>query len=105
MIITISHWLLIVFLLSGGFSAELVTLPIHIEFAAEEDFPSISRQDEVFKSSSRKRNARGRKVHLAHARLLTPIIWAPEVRISSRHPDAPPLSNQQLHQLHKVFRI
>jgi hypothetical protein len=96
---------LIVFLLSGGFSTELVTLPNHIEFAAEEDFPSISRQDEAFKSSSRKRNARGRKVNLAHTRILTPLLWVPEGRISSRQSAASPPLNQQLHQLHKVFRI
>ena len=101
----ISHWLLILFLLSGGFSAELVTLPNHIEFAAEEDFPSITRQDEAFKSSiSRKRNARGRKVQLANTQFRTPLIWLPEVRISSRQAAGNP-PNQQLHQLHKVFRI
>jgi len=103
----ISHWLLVVFLLSGGFSAELVTLPNHIEFAAEEDFSSIARQDQTFRSSiSRKRNARGRKVNLAHTPFLTPILlWAPEGRISGRQPAGNPPSNQQLHQFHKVFRI
>ena len=101
----ISPWLLIFFLLSGGFSAELVTLPNLIEFAAEEDFPSIARQHGTFRSSiSRKRNARGRKVESLYTRFLTPIIWPPDVRIS-RQPTASPPPNQQLHQLHQVFRI
>jgi hypothetical protein len=40
---TISHWLLIFFLISGELSAELVMAPSNVEVAAEEDFSAIDR--------------------------------------------------------------
>jgi hypothetical protein len=102
----ISCWLLILFLLSGGLSAELGVMPGHAEFPAEEDFSSFDRQEETVKPSiSRKRNARGRKVKPFHARFSPSPVWPRTHLIDEGQPASLTLSNQQLHHFNQVFRI
>jgi len=103
---TISHWLLIFFLISGGLSAELVMAPSHIEFAAEEDFSAIDRQDESLRSlASRKQSARGRKTKLPYTVFLATAA-SPSNTLTMPMPCSSLLpSQQQLHQVHEVFRI
>jgi hypothetical protein len=106
---TILHWVLVLFLLSGGLSAELVMAPSHVEFAAEEDFSSFERQDESFKPSvSRKRVARGRKTKAPYTPILVTIAYPSDLLVAGRHflpsSSAPP-HQQPLHQLHRIFRI
>jgi hypothetical protein len=106
---TILHWVLVLFLLSGGLSSELVIASSHVEFAAEEDFSSFDRQDESFKPSvSRKRVAHGRKTKVPYTPILVTIAYPSDLLVASRHffpsSSAPP-HQQPLHQLHKIFRI
>jgi hypothetical protein len=106
---TIFHWVLVLFLLSGGLSTELVMAPSHIEFAAEEDFSSFDRQDESFKPSvPRKRGTRERKTKVPYTPILVTNAFPPDLLLASRHSHLSPpatLSHQQLHQIHQVFRI
>jgi hypothetical protein len=106
---TIFHWVLVLFLLSGGLSTELVMAPSHIEFAAEGDFSSFDRQDESFRpSDSRKRSARWRKPKLPYTPIRVTNAYPPDLLIPSRHfnPSPPVPSHQQpLHKFHEVFRI
>jgi hypothetical protein len=106
---TIFHWVLVLFLFSGGLSAEVAMAPGHVEFAAEADFSSFDRQDESFRpSASRKRSSRPRKAKLPPATFLAPIAQPPYTLFVGRHPllfsPATP-SHQNLQQLHQVFRI
>jgi len=106
---TIFHWVLVLCLLSGGLSTELVVAPSHIEFAAAEDFSSFDRQDESFKPSvSRKHGTRERKTKVPYRPILVTIPYPPDLLIASRpfHPSPPvPSHQQQLHKFHEVFRI
>jgi hypothetical protein len=106
---TISHWLLIFFLISGGLSAELVMAPSHIEFAAEEDFSAVDRQDESLRSlASRKQSARGRKTKLPYTVFLATAASPSNTLTIPKHPlpcSSLLPSQQQLHQVHEVFRI
>ena len=106
---TIFHWVLVLFLLSGGLSAELVIAPSHIEFAAAEDFSSFERQDESFKPSvPRKRGGRERKAKVPYTPILVTIAYPPDLLIASPYSlPSPPatLSHLQLHKFHEVFRI
>jgi hypothetical protein len=106
---TIFDWVLVLFLLSGGLSTELVMAPSHIEFAAEGDFSSFDRQDESFKPSvSRKHGTRERKTKVPYRPILVTIPYPPDLLIASRpfHPSPPvPSHQQQLHKFHEVFRI
>jgi hypothetical protein len=108
MIGTIYHWLLILFLISAGLSAELVTLPRHIEFAAEEDFSAFDRQDESLRPlASRKQSARGRKTKLAYTAFLATISWPPSIIAAHYLPHFSPGTplHPQPQPLHEVFRI
>jgi hypothetical protein len=106
---TIFHWTLVLFLLSGGLSAELAMTPGHIEFAAEEDFSTFDHRDESFKASaSRKRSCRGQKAKRSTARLLATIARLPYMFFADRYPfpvSSATRSHRNLHQLHEVFRI
>ena len=100
------HWVLVLFVLSGGLPAEL-SVESPVKHAAEED-SSSERQDESFKvSASRKRNARGQKKTVPRTMLLA-TVWpafrpfADDHRLSFS-PAIP--SNPNLHQLYEVFRI
>jgi hypothetical protein len=104
---TIFHWALVLFLLSGGLSSELVMAPSHVDFAAEEDFSSFDRQDESFKPS-RKRGTRERKTKVPYTTILVTIAYPPDLLIASPYSlPSPPatLSHVQLHKFHEVFRI
>ena len=106
---TIFHWVLVLFLLSGGLSSELVMAPSHVKFAAEEDFSSFDRQDESFKPSvSRKRGTRERKTKVPYTTILVTIAYPPDLLIASPYSLPSPsatLSHLQLHKFHEVFRI
>jgi hypothetical protein len=106
---TIFHWTLILFLLSGGLSAELLIIPGHIEFPAEEDFSSSNRQDEsLMASASRKRSSRMRKVNRSTTGFLVTIARPPYMSFADRYPfpvSPAAFSHRNLHQLHEVFRI
>jgi hypothetical protein len=101
------HWVLAIFLLSGGLAAERLA-ESSVKHTAEEE-SSSERQDESFKAAaSRKRNSRAQKIKKPRTRLLTATVWhgctpfPGECRLSS--PPATPW-NSNLHQLHQVFRI
>jgi hypothetical protein len=103
---TIFHWLLILFLLSGGLPTELVIAPSHIEFAAEEDLFSFDRQDELFKPSvSRKRSSRARKEKLPPATSLATTTAPPSPMFFAGPPSPAIPSHRNLHQFHEVFCI
>src|SRR4030095_12877914 len=100
------HWVLVLFVLSGGLPAEL-SVESPVEHAAEED-SSSERQDESFKVSAQgKVSARGQKKTAPRTMLLA-TVWpafrpfADDHRLSFS-PAIP--SNPNLHQLHQVFRI
>ena len=101
------HWVLVL-LLSSGIPVGLVAPQSHAAFAAGEDFSS-DRLDESFKpSTSRKRSARGQKTQPHYRPILGVVVSPPDTLSSNRHslPSSPaPLSNQQRHRLHEVFRI
>jgi hypothetical protein len=101
------HWVLVIFLLSGGLAAERLAEG-SVKHAAEEE-SSSERQDESLKdAASRKRNSRAPKIKKPRIPLLTATVWhactpfANECRLS--FPPATPW-NSNLHQLHQVFRI
>jgi hypothetical protein len=108
MIGTITHWLLILFLISGGLSTELAMASSHIEFAGEEDFSAVDRQDESLRPSAlRKHSARGRKTKLSYTPFLVTIASTSDT-LTTRRPPLPASSLppfQQLRQLHGVFQI
>src|SRR5262245_35464391 len=100
------HWVLVLFMLSGGLPVEL-SVESPVKNAAEED-SSSERPDESFKvSASRKRNARGQKKTAPRIMLLATVSpafrpFADDHRLSFS-PAIP--SNPNLHHLHQVFRI
>jgi hypothetical protein len=106
---TIFHWVLVLFLLSGGLSIELVMAPSHIEFAAAEDFSSFDRHDESFKPSfPRKRGTRERKTKVPYTPILVTNAYPSQMIGTNYHSlPSPPatLSHQQLHQIHQILRI
>ena len=94
-------------LLSIGIPVDPVALQSHIDFAAEEE-SSSERQNETFKASvSRKRNAGGRKAKTSYPPSRVTLAYAPDTFVGQHPLTTPPapLSHQQLHQLHQVFRI
>jgi hypothetical protein len=100
------HWVLAIFLLSGGLAAERLA-ESSVKHTAEED--SSERQDESLKAAaSRKRNARAQKTQKPRPPLLTPTVWHACVQFTGEQRlsfSAPIPWNSNLYQLHQVFRI
>jgi hypothetical protein len=101
-----AHWILLLFLLSGGLPGEfLVESPV--KHAAEED-SSSERQDESSKAAaSRKRNGRAQKTKRLDTPLLGATVWPSYTPFADdrRLFFSPTPWNPNLYQLHQVFRI
>jgi hypothetical protein len=98
-----THWILLLFLLSGGLPGEhLVESPV--KHAAEED----SSSDESSKvAASRKRTARAQKTKRPRAPLLAATVWPSYMPVADdrRLFFLPTSWNSNRHQLHQVFRF
>jgi hypothetical protein len=101
------HWVLVIFLLSGGLAAERLA-ESSVKHSAEED-SSSERQDESLKAAaSRRRNARAKKIKKPRTPVLTATVLAPFTSFANdrRLFFVPAItSNPNLYQLHQVFRI
>src|ERR671925_2285644 len=98
------HWVLVIFLLSGGLAAERLA-ESSVKHTAEED-SSSERQDESFKAAaSRKRNSRAQKIKTPRTLLLAAAVWPSYTPLSNDHRLVFSLStswNSNLQQLHQV---
>jgi hypothetical protein len=101
------HWVLVIFLVSGGLAAERLAEG-SVKHAAEEE-SSSERQDESLKdAASRKRNSRAQKIKKPRTPALIATMSAPYAPFADdRRFSFPPATpwNSNLHQLHQVFRI
>jgi hypothetical protein len=101
------HWVLVIFLLSGGLAAERLA-ESSVKHTAEED-SSSERQDESLKAAaSRRRNSRAKKIKKPRTLLLTAAVWPSYTPLINDHRLVFLLStswNPNLQQLHQVFRI
>jgi hypothetical protein len=100
------HWVLVIFLLSGGLAAERLA-GSSVKHAAEED-SSSERQDESLKDgASRRRNSRAQRTKKPRTPVLTAIVRSPYTPLANDHLFLSPATswNPNLQQLHQVYRI